>query len=263
MRWLLYILFCLPLGVLAQNVQSNDVVAVNDAPKVVVVTDTPPQPVNQGVIRVRKPVIRPYFKCEYYLTLAHVREVEVEVIGPDGFPARDRLPVFDSTTYSQSFERLHPQKEIHFSRQLVDTIDFCYAFEDTSSVDTMLVEMWIGSNGKVKWKDADTVYAGEMPAELRAELYRYVMTISDWGKGGGYKEPKKFMRKQRRAGESYYCQMYIIASARPLTAEQKHTGARYTPIDIPLNSPEGDDESEKDLIEGKRTKPANDSIPRK
>lgn len=246
----------LPLGLFAQNVRPYEPVAMNNRTQVVAPPDTKPVP--QGVIKVRKPQIRPYFKCEYYLTLAHVREVEVEVTGPDGFPARDRLPVFDSTTYSESFERLYPQKEIHFSRQLVDTIDFCYSFEDTANVDTMFIEMWIGSNGKVKWKDADTVYAGEMPAGLRAELYRYVMTISDWGKGGGYKEPKKFMRKQRRAGESYYCQMYIIASARPLTSEQRHTGARYAPFDIPLNSPPGD-EQQKDFIEGNRVKPKNDS----
>jgi hypothetical protein len=257
MRSLLYISFFLPLGVFAQGAYPYDIVAFSPKGNLVAPPDTKPVP--QGVIKVRKPVIRPYFKCEYYLTLADVREVEVEVTGPDGYPARDKLPVFDSTRYSQTFERIFPQKENHFSRQLVDTIDFCYSFEDTASIDTMFVEMWIGSNGKVRWKDADTVYAGQMPAALRSELYRYVMSITDWGKGGGYKEPKKFMRKQRRAGESYYCQLFIIASAKPLTAEQRHTGARYAPFDIPLNSPPGD-EQQRDFIEGNRDNPKNDTI---
>ncbi len=260
MRSLLNILLLLPLGLFAQTVRPYDPVAFNKPPDVVAVPDTPPKPVNQGVIKVRKPVIRPYFKCEYYLTLASVRWVQVPIETPRGIEM-DKVPMFDSS-YSRSFDRLYPQKEIHFSRQLVDTIDFAYSFEDTASCDTMMVEMWIGTNGKVKWKEADTVYTGSMPSELKAELYRYAMSISDWGKGGGYKEPKKFMRKQHRAAENYYCMLYIIASAKPLTAEQRHTGARYAPFDIPLNSPAGD-EQERDFIEGNRVNPGNDSIPKR
>jgi hypothetical protein len=257
MRSLLYIWMLLPLGLFAQNVRPYEPVAMNTRPQAVAPPDT--KPVAQGVIKVRRPVIRPYFKCEYYLTLASVKMVEIEVTGPDGYPLRKPVPVFDSS-YSSANERVYPQKDNHFSRQLVDTIDFAYSFEDTAKCDTMLVEMWIGTNGKVKWKD--TAYTDDMPAELRAELYTYAMSISDWGQGGGFKEPKKFMRKQRRMAENYYCMLYIIASSKPLTTEQRHTGMRWAPFDIPLNSPPGD-EQQKDFIEGNRAKPGNDSVRRK
>lgn len=257
MRSLRYIWMFLPLGLFAQNVRPYEPVAMNNRSQVVAPPDTKPVP--QGVIKVRKPQIRPYFKCEYYLKLASVREVQKEVIGPSGYPETDKVPIFDSSMYRTSAEPVFPKKDVNFSRQLVDTVDYAYSIDDTASCDTMMVEMWIGTNGKVKWREADTVYTGGMPTELRAELYRYAMSISDWGTGGGYKEPKKFMRKQRRAAENYYCMLYIIVSAQPLTSEQRHTGMRWAPFDIPLNSPAGD-EQQKDFIEGNRTKPKNDSV---
>jgi hypothetical protein len=70
--------------------------------------------------------------------------------------------------------------------------------------------------------------------------------------------PKKFLRRQKRMAENYYCVLYIISSAKPLTTEQKSTGSRYAPFDIPLNSPPGD-EQQKDFIEGNKVTP-KDSV---
>jgi hypothetical protein len=259
MRSLLFILAFLPLSIFAQQVMPYDIVAQIPRSKgnTEVAPPDSPRTVPQGVIKVRKPSVRPYFKCEYYLTLSHVTQVEMDVIGHDGYPARAKVPVFDSS-YSEKFERLYPQKNVHFSRQLVDSIQFAYSFEDTASIDTMVVELWIGTNGKIKWSRADTTYTGSMPHELKSELFWFASDLSEWGKGGGYKEPKKFLRKQRTMAENYYCVLYIIASAKPLTGEQRHTGARYAPFDIPLNSPPVD-ARQKDFIEGNKDH-KNDSL---
>jgi hypothetical protein len=248
----------LPLGLFSQVLPYD--VAVH-TPKTRVQNDPEEPPaVKQGVIKVRKPRIRPYFKCEYYLTLARVREVEVEVPVNNGILGnveRVTMPFFDSSI-SNSNIRLYPEKNMHFSRLLVDSIDFAYAFEDSASIDTMVVQMWIGTNGKIKWVDPDTMYNGDMPRELEREMFHYTRSFTEWGKGGGYQEPKRFMRKQKRMAGNYYCKMYIIASAKPLTAEQRHTGARWAPFDIPLNSPPGDPQ-QKDFIEGHK-RPKNDSV---
>lgn len=259
MKRFIYILCFLPLGLFSQVMPYE--VAVN-RPSGNIVTRPDSPPVQQGVIKVRKPQIRPYFKCEYYLTLSRVREVEVLVPANDGIPGsmnRAMRPWFDSSI-SNANTRIYPEKNVHFSRLLVDTIDFTYSFEDTASIDTIAVDMWIGTNGKIKWLEPDTVNNGEMPRELERELYYYIMSFTEWGKGGGYQEPKKFLRKQKRMTGNYYCRMYVIASSKPLTGEQRHTGARYAPFDIPLNSPPGD-EQEKDFIEGNRER-KNDSIRR-
>lgn len=218
----------------------------------------PPDTKPQGTIRVRKPKKQPFFKCEYYLTLCKVREVQVPVETPFGIEM-DKQPVFDSGYYRSNPERVFPLKQIHFARQLVDTIGYRYSFDDSTSVDTMVVQMWIGTNGKVKWVDADTVFTGAMPLELRSELYRYAVSVSDWGKGGGYKSPKQFMRKQKKLAENYYCKMYIIVSSAPLTAEQRHTGASYAPFDIPLNSPP-QDEQQREFMDGNKVPRGEDTI---
>lgn len=236
MRGLFYILIFCPVFVLAQQVQPDT-----------------PRAVKQGVIKVRKPSVQPYVKCEYYLTLARVREVEVLVPATNGLPGvmeRDRVPVFDSS-YSRLNQRVFPQKTVHFSRLLVDQIKYAYPFGDTSSVDTLVVEMWIGKNGKIRWRNVDTTYSSDMPPELELEIYQAVNSMTEWGKGGGYMTPKKFLRKQKRMAESYYCVMYIIASAKPMTVEQKATGARYAPFDIPLNSPP-DNEEQRDFLNGNK-----------
>ena len=248
MRSLLFILLLLPFFAFAQS--GNDIVLNDNGNANTVIPDTPPQPVQQGVIKVRKPKKQPFFKCEYYMTLSKVRMGQVPVETPFGIQM-DEQPFFDSSYYSSNAERVYPVKEIHFSRQLVDTVGFYYSFDDTASIDTMVVQMWIGTNGKVKWVDADTNYTGEMPAALRGELYRYANSITDWGKGGGYKTAKQFLRKQKKIAESYYCKMYIIVSSTPLTAQQKHTGASYAPFDIPLNSPPQDDQQKEFLDDNK------------
>ncbi len=206
--------------------------------------------VKQGVIKVRKPAVRPYFKVEYYMTLSRVTEVEILVPAPNGIPGqmeRDKVPVFDSS-YSSKNERVYPQKATHLSKKLVDEIEFSYSFGDTTSIDTMVVELWIGKNGKIKWRSPDTSYNGDMPRKLELELYSAMMEMTEWGRGGGYKEPKKFLRKQKLIPENYYCVLYIISSAKPLTTAQKSSGSRYAPFDIPLNSPP-ENEQQKDFLE--------------
>lgn len=211
----------------------------------------PNEEVQQGVIKVRKPAVRPYFKVDYYLTLSRVTEVEILVPAANGVPGvmeRDKVPVFDSS-FSAKNERVFPVKSVHLSKLLVEQIDFAYAFGDSSSIDTMVVEMWIGKNGKIKWRSPDTTYNGDMPRALELQLYGVFMGMTEWGMGGGYKEPKKFLRKQKLVPENYYCVVYIVSSAKPLTAQQKSTGSRYAPFDVPLNSPP-ENEQQKNFIEG-------------
>lgn len=238
MRGLCYILILFPVFAFAQ-----DVMPKND-----------PVVKQQGVIKVRKPAVRPYFKCEYYLTLAHVKQVEVLVQAPSGIPGdmeRDLVPVFDSTIYGQANTRVFPTKLSNFSKMLVEQTQFSYSFDDTSSVDTMVVEMWINKSGKIRWRNIDTSYGSSMPRLLELELYSVVNGMTEWGRGGGYMTPKKFMRRQKTIGESYYCVLYIIASSKPLTSQQKATGARYAPFDIPLNSPP-ENEEQRDFLDGNK-----------
>lgn len=107
--------------------------------------------------------------------------------------------------------------------------------------------MWISHNGKLRWKDPDTSYYGGMPRELALRIYLSMMKTEEWGTGGGYLTPKKFMRKQKRLAGDYYCMMYVIASAKPLTAEQKSTDSHYAPFDIPLNTPP-ENEQQRDFL---------------
>lgn len=241
MRSLFFILLVLPLGVFAQQAQPGDILAQNpDANRNVMQQENvqPPETIPQGVIKVRKPQRHPYFKCEYYLTLTSVQEVEVLI--PDynipGTYYRDKQPVFDSG-YSYSNERMYPHKSVLFSRLFAEKTEFTYSFDDSTSIDTMVVEMWITRSGKLKWKRIDTAYNESMPRRLETDLYRTMMDANEWGEGGGYKTPKKFMRKQKRMGSDYYCVLYVIASSMPLTNEQRSTGSSYAPFDIPLNSP--------------------------
>lgn len=242
MRLIVYILCFIPLFTFAQDVR--DPYAVTKPPQ-----NDPPGTVKQGVIKVRKPAIRPYFKCEYYLTLASVSEQEVTIASPTPeFPGelvRVKMPIFDSMVYGKANTRLFPEKRFHFSRKLVDDIQFAYGFGDTSSIDTMVVEMWIAKNGKIRWRNIDTTFGSTMPRELELELYQSVNGMTEWGEGGGYLTPKKFMRKQKRIAESYYCVMYIIASSKPITPQQKSTGVRYAPIDFPLNAPANEEPEER------------------
>lgn len=245
MRGLLILICITPLFLFAQKTDPYEIASM---PK-----DSPPGGVKQGVIKVRKPVLHPYFKCEYYLTLSRVQQVEVLVPANDGIPgsqARDLVPVFDSA-YNKSFERIYPQKMINFAQTLSLGVQYVYPFDDTARIDTMIVQMWIGKNGKIRWRDVDTSYETGMPPQLEMELYSVVNDMTDWGKGGGYMTPKKFMRKQKRIAENYYCKLYIIVSSHPITPQQKSTGAYFTTFDIPLNSPP-DNPEQKDFLKDNR-----------
>ncbi len=261
MRSLLLILFSIPVFLFAQVAQGNK--PPQPVPSAGGNVQSPPEitpeTVNQGVIKVRRNSVRPYFKCEYYLTLARVQQVQTPIIAPDGSTQMDMVPWFDSS-FSQLNERVYPLKSEHFSRKLWEQSNYKYSFDDSTSVDTMRVQLWIGKNGKIRWKNPDTTYNGDMPAELEAELYSSIMNMTEWGTGGGYMTPKKFLRKQKRMAENYYCVMYIIASSKPLTTEQKATDSHYAPFDLPLNSPPGD-QQEKKFIEGNRN-PKDDSLKR-
>lgn len=209
-----------------------------------------PPDVNPGVITVRKPALRPYFKVEYFLTAARVTEVEILVPAASGIPGvmeRDKVPVFDSSI-SMRNERIPPQKLVLLSRLFAEEISFAYPYGDTASIDTLPVELWIGTNGKIKWRAADTAYNGNMPRALEQELTRMINNMTEWGKGGGYMTPKKFLQRRKMVPSSYYCVMYIITSAKPLTPEQKNTGTRYTLFDIPVNSAP-DNAEHKDYLE--------------
>lgn len=250
MRYLLIILFAFPLLLSAQTAGSDMALLSRVAPPANDSPDTPPGTVKPGVIKVRKPSIRPFFKCEYYLTLSRVREVQVEVPGPDGFPALAKVPAFDSS-YSNRAERLFPKKTVLFSKLFSEQIQYSYSFDDTMSVDTMVVELWIGRNGKLRWARPDTSYNGTMPRALQTELFFVSRGLTEWGEGGGYMTPKRFMRKQRPIAENYYCVLYVIVSSKPLTIEQKSTGSLYAPFDIPLNSPP-DNEQQRNFMENNK-----------
>lgn len=242
MRSLLFILFLLPLGLFAQP---GNMLVGNPNPNGIAQPETV-RTVPQGVIKVRTPKRMPYIKCEYYLTCAHVTMGQKTVPSPDGFGDQIQpWPFFDTVRYAR-LDHIYPHKTVLFSKFLSDSEyikgnefskGFSYSSDDTASIDTMLVEMRIGSNGKIRWKNPDTTYYGGMPRDLAIRIYLAMQGAEEWGEGGGYMTPKKFMRKQQRLGSDYYCLMYVIASAKPLTVEQRLTDDHFALFDIPLNTP--------------------------
>lgn len=251
MRFLFYILLFIPLGVAAQGERPYDVVQNPVANNPGTQPDVAPaETIPQGVIKVRKAKLYPFFKCEYYLTCAHVRMVQMEVPSPDGIGVQlEQVPMFDSAVYAR-YEPIYPHKTMLFSKHLWENVNsFSYSSEDSASIDTMKVHMRIGSNGKVRWTYADTTYYGGMPRELALRIYLAMNSVEEWGEGGGYLSPKKFMRKQTRMGSDYYCLLYVIASAKPLTNEQKSTQSHYAPFDIPLNAPPENDQ-QREFLKG-------------
>lgn len=201
--------------------------------------------VRAGVIRVKKPVLKPYVKVEYELTLAHVTRVPVEVPVNNGIPGyREiiRMPVYDSALYPENLERVYPSKNLTLSRYFSQRLDFMYAAQDTNSVDTMYLGVWINRSGKISYVDPDTAGADSMPPALKEQLSSIALSLEGqtWGKGGGYKTEKHFMKPSEFVGESYYCKIRIIVSGAPLTVDQRISGSRPAPFDIPLNSPPSD-----------------------
>jgi hypothetical protein len=252
MRRLLHLLLFIPFGLLGQDTLQSEVVAQNPVSNnpARIPRAAPSETIPQGVIKVRKPQIRPYFKCEYYLQLANARMVQVEVPSRlmPGTVELDNRAYFDSVSTAR-FEPIYPRKSFLFSKFLSENVDFSYSYEDSASIDTMYVEMWISHSGKIRWKDPDTTYYGGMPRELALRIYLAMMGTEEWGTGGGYLTPKKFMRKQKRMAGDYYCLLYVIASAKPLTIEQKSTDSHYAPFDIPLNTPP-ENEQQRDFLKG-------------
>ena len=200
-----------------------------------------------GVIHVRKEQIAPYVKVEYVLNLAHVRQVEVLVpVGKNMPPERTTIPQFDSTLFPYSLHRVYPQKTTALSRYYSTNIDFNYAPSDTPRADTMYVDLWIDKNGKIRYAAPDTFHTGKMPHELMLQVASISQSLygQEWGKGGGYSTPKKFMQPSEFTPESYHCELRVIVSSYPMTVEQKRTGAKFAPFDFPLNSPPLDGQQE-------------------
>lgn len=197
----------------------------------------------QGIIFVQKPHITPFVKVDYKLFLSRVRMQEVLVPvnnGIENYVERDNRPVFDSSIYPKSLERVYPKKNPVFSKYFVENLDYQYQASDTPRVDTMVIGMWIDRFGKVKRVMPDTDYTGEMPRALVTELAAISWGINDWGEKGGYKTKKKLFRPSQLVIENYYCEAYVIVSSYPLTDEQKKTGTSYALFDYPLNSPAAD-----------------------
>ncbi len=230
--------FLLPGGLAAQNILQADTLIAK-------VEDT--GGIRPGVIKVRKPKLTPYVKVEYNLYLANVKTAETIVTGKDGFPYRKSVPVYDSLRYPENLERMYPKQAVLLSKFYAENMLYTYPSADTTRIDTMLVGLWIGKNGKIRYIDPDTTYTGDMPELLVAELYAISMSLEEWGSGGGYKTPKKFLKPSQPVGESYYCEVYIIVSTAPLTEEQRNTGAAWAPFDFPLNSPPMD-ERQRDFL---------------
>lgn len=206
--------------------------------------DTVPEEVHAGVIMVKKPQVKPYVKVEFQYTLANVHKVDVLVpVGPNLQPERDWAPVYDSA-YSVRLKRVYPQKNIQLSRYFSQNMLYTYMPSDTPRADTMYIGMWIDSKGKIRYVRPDTSWVGDMPEYMIGELAAIANSLrdTDWGKGGGYMSEKRFMSPSEFFGESFYCELFVIVSSYPMTAEQKRSGALFAPFDYPLNSPPMDEQ---------------------
>jgi hypothetical protein len=195
-----------------------------------------------------KPIV-PYVKIEYSLFLCNVKKAQT-IRYVEGIPYRDEIPVFDSLVYGHQLKRVFPKKTTTMGKYFSNGIDYKYAGKDSNAVDTMHVGLWIDKNGTIKWAEADTVFTGGMPEQMEDELYAKVQVLlsQKWGNGGGYKTTKRFLKPSQFVGESYYCEMFIIVSGKPLTKEQQTNGSHYAPFDFPLNSPPID-EKQRDSME--------------
>lgn len=219
-----------------------------------IIPDSSSNEIQAGIIYVRKPHISPFVKVTYKLYLAHVNpkggQREVGVTDKNaGFTDTqiEIIPTFDSNMYSKKLARDYPVNADPLSRYFVENLNYRFQPNDTPRVDTMLYGMWIDSRGKVKYIMPDSNYDCHMSSALIRELDSISWRISNWGTGGGYHTPKKFLRPAHFVGESYYCEVYVIVSSYPLTVEQKKTGTSYAPFDYPLNCPAIDPEQKASL----------------
>lgn len=205
--------------------------------------------VTPGVIVVKKPKIVPYVKVNYKLYLSKVSTVEKEVPvnnGVTGYVEMDRnYPVYDSSYYMDNAAREYPKETKLFSKYFSESLLYNYQSSDTPRIDTLKIIMWVKSNGKVKRVDVATDTTGKNTSpELYKELTSISYGISEWGNGGGYYTPKRFLHPALFVGEDYCAEVYIIVSSMPLTEEQKITGKSYAPFDYPLNCPPADNEQQ-------------------
>jgi hypothetical protein len=209
--------------------------------------------VSPGVIYVKKPQITPYLKVNYKLYLSKVSTVAKEVPVNNGIPGyvevdRD-YPIYDSSKYLENTNRFYPQETVLLSRHFAESMLFTYQPSDTPRIDTIRFVMWIKSNGKVKRVDVDldSSHIAKMPGELVKEVSSIAYGITEWGKGGGYMTPKKFLKPSQLVPEDYCAEIFIIVSSMPLTEEQKMTGKSYAPFDYPLNCPPADNEQQNSI----------------
>lgn len=208
--------------------------------------------------RVNQPApVTPFVKVEYSLFLSSVKEVPI-IREANGQEFRDKVPVFDSLVYTrQEVEPVYPQKASSLARYFSENISYKYKASDSLRSDTMIVGLWITSTGKIKWAEADTAFAYGMPKELKTELDRAANGLREWGwgKGGGFNTKRRFLRPSEFRAESFYCELYVIVSAQPLTVEQKTTKVHFAPFDIPLNSPPSDVEHRNSIEKNKKRNP--------
>lgn len=208
---------------------------------------------DQFVTKQPVPIV-PFVKVEYSLFLSSVKEVPV-MREANGQEYRDKVPVFDSAVYKrQEVQPVYPQKTSSLARYFSENITYKYKPADSLRSDTLVVGLWISPAGKVKWAEADTTYENVMPRELMIELARSANGLREWGwgKGGGFNTKRRFLKPSQFVSESYYCELYVILSAKPLTIEQKTTGVKYAPFDIPLNSPPTDVEHRNSVEKNKK-----------
>lgn len=200
--------------------------------------------------------IKPYVKVEYSLFLSDVKEVPI-IREVNGQEFRDKVPVFDSAVYRQlDVERVYPQKSTSLARYFSENISYNYKASDSLRSDTMIIGVWITPTGKIRWAEADTALAKQMPKELCNDLERAANGLREWGwgKGGGFNTQRRFLRPSQFRSESYYCELYVIVSGRPQTVEQKTTKVRFAPFDIPLNSPPADPEHKSSVEKNRKGK---------
>lgn len=211
---------------------------------------------NRQPEKIQPTTITPFVKVEYSLFLSDVREVPV-IREVNGQEFRDKVPVFDSAVYrSQEVQPVYPQKSTSLAKYFSEGIEYKYKISDSLRADTLVVGLWITSTGKIRWAEADTALANTMPKELRNQLEGSANALREWGwgKGGGFNTKRRFLRPSEFRAESYYCELYVIVSGRPLTVEQKTTRVQFAPFDIPLNSPPADIEHRNSVEKNRKGK---------
>jgi hypothetical protein len=200
--------------------------------------------IKTGTITVRKPEKAPYVKVDFLLTLANVKKVDV-IVENWMFPGntvRDWMPVYDSSVYPESFGRVYPKKMLRLSHYFSENIRYRFSEADSAVQDTFFVWMWVDKKGKILYARGDTSLV--IPKMLKEDLVYATENLRnmEYGQGGGYNTPKAFLKRSEFVPESYCCELHVVVSGKPLTIEQRKTGAAFAPFDFPLNSPPSDDQ---------------------